>query len=550
MRCHVCNVAVGDGQKFCHECGESLAGVTDRTEPFDAVPDGSDLVPDDDAEAPVDDTTLETPIVVNDARDDDVSTDDLPTGEIPVVAAGAAATTVAVGGESARNESWWADSPAPAASDAPFVPTDEVPTSPAAVDSSTDSSAHSSTDSSAHSSPETDDEPLRIVEATPVPPSAPDPPHPATEVTDPLPAPAATPTPVAARSVADERTTTMPAVGGVAAGAAVGGAAAHSAVTAEMPATSGPFDGVHDVHEYAVDESPGFRLRWSFVFALLALVATVMASVADLIDIRTNPPVNGIQSGIRALADFGTNLAGAGFTGAVAMLIGALLSCFGLRWGAGLAGGAGLALAGWATMTIGLAEVPIHGAESVAAQAGPDSVGFSLTITRDLGYFLVVAVGVLGLLAFFASLRMAGSGGRRGLNPWLAAIGAVGVVALAVGPLIPLGVATIDSNFGFSTLPRVFFAGRLVQLGLIALAGVVGFLSVRTYGLGMVAGGLSVATWLWATSLGELGDRPVGVAVGNLGTDDTMPHAVTSAGLAVALVMLAVSATLAALSRP
>ncbi len=39
MPCHVCNVAVGDGQRFCHECGESLDGVTNPTEPLDVLPD-------------------------------------------------------------------------------------------------------------------------------------------------------------------------------------------------------------------------------------------------------------------------------------------------------------------------------------------------------------------------------------------------------------------------------------------------------------------------------------------------------------------------------
>src|SRR6056297_3465068 len=38
----------------------------------------------------------------------------------------------------------------------------------------------------------------------------------------------------------------------------------------------------------------------------------------------------------------------AGVPGAAAMVIGGLLACFGIRWGAGLAGGAALAVVGWA----------------------------------------------------------------------------------------------------------------------------------------------------------------------------------------------------------
>ncbi len=310
------------------------------------------------------------------------------------------------------------------------------------------------------------------------------------------------------------------------------------------------FDGIDDVDEYTVPPSEGFKLRASFVFGFLATVATLMASVADVIDIRTSRPVDGISVGIRVLEDFGTNLSVAGFVGAAVMLIGGLLSCFGLRSGAGIAGGAGLALAGWAAMTIGLVEVPIHSAEGITRNTPTDINGFELAITRDLGWFLILAVGILGVIVFLTTLRMAGTGGRPGLNPWVAAVGAVGAVILAAGPLIPLGEATADLNLGFVGLPRAFFAGRLVILSLIAFTGIVGFLSVRTYGLGLAGGGLSVATWLWVTTLAGIGDEPVSVAVGNLGTLDTTPHAVTTVGLALSLVMLVVASALAIVSRP
>jgi hypothetical protein len=201
-------------------------------------------------------------------------------------------------------------------------------------------------------------------------------------------------------------------------------------------------------------------------------------------------------------------------------------------------------------MTIGLVEVPIHSAEGITRNTPTDINGFELAITRDLGWFLILAVGILGVIVFLTTLRMAGTGGRPGLNPWVAAVGAVGAVILAAGPLIPLGEATADLNLGFVGLPRAFFAGRLVILSLIAFTGIVGFLSVRTYGLGLAAGGLSVATWLWVTSLAEIGDDPVSVAVGNLGTLDTTPHAVTTVGLALSLVMLVVASTMAIIERP
>ncbi len=83
------------------------------------------------------------------------------------------------------------------------------------------------------------------------------------------------------------------------------------------------------------------------------------------------------------------------------------------------------------------------------------------------------------------------------------------MLLVAVGPLVPIGDATWRDNIrspdAAIDLPTIFFAGRLAQVALIAFTGVVGFLVVRAYGLGLAAGGLSVAGWLWITSLIELG---------------------------------------------
>lgn len=486
MRCHVCNVAVGDGQRFCHECGESLDGVTNRTEPLEVVPGAAPITGSTEA--------IEPP-----------------------AADGPAPAPEFDGATALSDPARWADDPPPPAVDDPFappargaVPVDDVASTPTeAIGVAGAAAAAAVVD------------PVRD------------------QFTDPMSSPPATP------PAAFETTTAMPATTAAPAGGL--------GDTAELPEQypGGPlFDGVADVDDYTVPPSEGFKLRAAFVFAFLATVAVLMASVADVIDIRTSRPVDGISVGIRVLEDFGTNLAVAGFIGAAAMLIGGLLSCFGLRSGAGIAGGAGLALAGWAAMTIGLVEVPIHSAEGITRNTPTDVNGFELAITRDLGWFLILSVGILGIIVFVTTLRMAGTGGRAGLNPWVAALGAVGAVILAAGPLIPLGEATVDLNLGFVGLPRAFFAGRLVILSLIAFTGIVGFLSVRTYGLGLAGGGLSIATWLWATTIAGIGDQPVSVAVGNLGTLDTTPHAVTTVGLALSLVMLAVASALAIVNRP
>lgn len=313
-------------------------------------------------------------------------------------------------------------------------------------------------------------------------------------------------------------------------------------VTAEMPAL---FDGHDDLAEYPAPREP-FQVRVVFLLAIFGAAAMLMTIVADVIDIRTTRPAAGITTGSQTLDQLGSNLGLAGFVGAAVMVIGGLLACFGLRWGAGLAGGAGLALAGWAGLSIGLAEFPIAVAESITRTS---SVEFTLRVTRDLGWWLIVGVGVVGLIVFLASLRSIGSGGHRALNPLVAAVTAVAVVVLAFGPLVPMNNAAFADNFRSidptRDLPAAFFAGRLGQVGLIVLAGVIGMLIVRSYGIGLAAGGVSVSLWLWISSLGEIGGRPVGIADRNPGADTTVPHAVTTVGMVATLALLVIAAGLA-----
>ena len=305
------------------------------------------------------------------------------------------------------------------------------------------------------------------------------------------------------------------------------------------------FDGSADLDDYPAPREP-FRLRIEFVLSLFAAVALLMTIVADITDIRTTRPAAGITTGPTTLDDLGTSLGPAAFAGAAVMVVGALLACFGLRWGAGLAGGAGLALVGWAGLTIGLAEVPIAVAESITRTSNE---AFTLRVTRNVGWLLIVGVGAIALLVFLISLRSIGTGGHRALNPIVAAIAAVATVVLAFGPLVPVGSATFADNFRSPDpdrdLPTLFFTGRLGQVGLIALAGVIGLLIVRSYGLGLAAGGVSVAVVLWAMSLAEAGSRPVGIADRNPGAADTVPHGVTTVGMIATLLMLTIATAFA-----
>ena len=523
MRCHVCNAVVGDGQRFCHDCGQSLRGVTDATESLPRL----DAPDDGDVDGDVGDD------IGDGVGDDDVDADGIggADGDGDEATPAPSPDPVAAGGGA-----WSTPAGAP-------VPNDRSPGRPEPVAPGPAEGADADT---------ADD---RRDEATA--------PFPATDrrddATDPFPAADrrdddTDPFPTAESdagdgSRGDDRTDVIPAVGGAAAPTGSVRTTPGPDATRQMPATSPLFDGAHDVEREAAASRPGFQLRISLVLSVLALIASAMALVADVIDVRTSRPVDGIAVGLRALNDVGSNLGVAGLVGTGLMLVGAFLSCFGLRWGAGVAGGSGLATLGWAALTLGLVEVPIADAQRITRSTGADVGGFTLSVTRDIGWFLVAGVGVVGLLVFLASLRLAGSGGRGGLNPWVAALGALAAATVAVGPLIPLGGASWDVNLGTGTLPRAFFAARLVQLGLVAVAGVVGFLSVRTYGLGLVAGGLGVAVWLWATSFGEIGGAPVGLGVGNIGTSDTMPHAVTTVGVVATLTLLVVAAALALLAH-
>ncbi len=430
MVCPSCGVEVKEQQRFCAECGASLRGVTEPTEPLEvtAVPglrEPTEAIPVDDGEP-----TQPIPVYVGE-----------PTEAIPVYE-----------GE----------------------PTEPIP--------------------------EYHGEPTQPIEIVP----------------EPLPAPTPVFAPPTPQAVA--------------------------VATAEMPAL---FDGHDDVVTFPTGREP-FRVKFIFLAAFLGGVASLMAAVGDVVDIRTTRPAAGIATGTSTLDDIGSNLGPGGVIGAAVMVIGGLLACFGIRWAAGLAGGAGLALVGWAALSIGLIEAPVGVAESIT-RASSDA--FTLTVTRDVGWWLIIAVGAIGFVVFVSSVRSIRRAGQRFLNPILAAGGAVCALVLAAGPLVPVGSATWRDNLQSPSadidLPTIFFAGRLAQVGLIAFVGVVGFLIVRAYGLGLVAGGVSVAIWLWITSLLEVGPRPVGIAGRNPGATDTVPHGVTTVGAVTTVVVLLIAVIVA-----
>ena len=111
------------------------------------------------------------------------------------------------------------------------------------------------------------------------------------------------------------------------------------------------------------------------------------------------------------------------------------------------------------------------------------------------------------------------------------------MLVAAIGPTIPEGSADWSGNYSSASLardlPAAFFAGRLIQLGLLALCGVVGFLLVRRYGLGLAVGGAVTAGWMVVTAATDRTASPIGPAYENPGSLDLRPHAVTIVGMAL-----------------
>lgn len=276
------------------------------------------------------------------------------------------------------------------------------------------------------------------------------------------------------------------------------------------------------------------------IVSLAALFAEVLSITSDARLVRTDDTPADFRTGTWILDDLADNLSIAGLVAVVAMVAGGVASSFRWRWGSGLAGGAGLAMAGLAALAVGLAQFPIDAARAFARV--PTENPFVLTITRDLGYWLLVAAGALGIVLFFASINDAMGDRRPGLNPWIAALGALAVVVAAAGPLLPENQAIFSDNWylieGPGEASALLLVGRLVQLGLFAIGGVVGFLSVRRWGLGLAIGATLPGIWLVIGTLFEITDDPVGLGWQNRGAVDMHVHGVTIIGTSAVLAML------------
>lgn len=285
------------------------------------------------------------------------------------------------------------------------------------------------------------------------------------------------------------------------------------------------------------------------VIAALVVAGSIMAIGTVRV---SGPDVPSVTWHLRNMA---SNLVAAAFLGAVLVLLGSLLALVLRdergRVALGLAGGAGLAVAGVAAHVVGQSVDAFDEVKTLLVRSGQ---AYTLRTTTEVGYWLMAVAGVLGVALFvlaLLALRDAPAVGSRVAMLAASIVGALGSLAAAAGPLLPVhGASFLDQFYNDATPPftSVMRAGVVV---LVAVGGVTGFVVRRPWGLAMAFGAVSIAIWQTASTLLEFGDRPAALAGGN---PDTIvvrvpqPHLVTAVGLVAAVVALLLGHT-ASLAR-
>ena len=261
------------------------------------------------------------------------------------------------------------------------------------------------------------------------------------------------------------------------------------------------------------------QLTATSCIGIVAAVVALIALTADILTITTSAGAEfadvanavGFRTGTWHLDNLGSNLIAIGLLATVGLAVGSVGTIIGRPWGPGLVGGSGLSILGTAAITIGLIEFPVQAAQNFASSASGE---FTIEITRDLGYWALFAAAGVGLIAFFASMNDLLIDRRASLNPYVHALGALIVVTASIAPLVPIANSSWSANWLLNSLegwPNELMIGRLVQLGAIAVGGLLGFLSVRPTGLALAFGAVfpsviaTMSTWL---GLGTLSISP------------------------------------------
>ncbi len=273
-----------------------------------------------------------------------------------------------------------------------------------------------------------------------------------------------------------------------------------------------------------------FRITPLVAVSALAAVVGVAACFVTVASFEVTGDLSNRQE--YKLNDFASNLTLGVIVAAALLIGGAVLGATGRRVGSGLAGGAGLAMAGAFGWVIGQVTALFDAQEVTLLNGGGN---FRLTTTQEIGFVLAAVAAGLGVVAFVVSLSSGGADGQPVISPAIGAIGALGTLAVVIGPLIPMNGAAFGDNFSNEFIPPATLYLRLAVLALIGIGGLVGFLANRRWGYGLALGAISVGAIQWVTAISESGDHPLGIAGGNVGATDYAPHIVTTIGVIVML---------------
>lgn len=272
------------------------------------------------------------------------------------------------------------------------------------------------------------------------------------------------------------------------------------------------------------------------IASLLAAVAGIVACFLQVVELK----VDGDKIGAAKLGDIGSNSILVGIITAVVLVIAALIGAGSRRFATGLAGGAGIALAGWAIVhvALGIQLIDIWEREAITSASSGE---ITITKTYGAGFIVLIIAAVLGLAAFVLSLTAARADDGVKFAPLAGLVGVVGALAIVVGSLLPEHGAKFGDNFSNSSIPPATLWLRLLALAALLVAALIGFLNGRRWGLGLAAGAVVAALIQVVTTLSEASGKPkVGVGIGNPG--GTKTHIVVVIGLVLWLAGLAIAA--------
>jgi len=271
------------------------------------------------------------------------------------------------------------------------------------------------------------------------------------------------------------------------------------------------------------------------IAALIGALAGILAFAFMIVELKAEGQARSLK-----LGDLGKNSMLVGIVTAVVLLGAALMGAGSRRFATGLAGGAGLALGGWAALHLGIAIQRLDLMERLVID--PSQTG-EITITKTFGpgFFVLAIAAVAGLAVFVLSLNQAGEDGGPRFMPVAALIGGLGAIAVAVGPLIPQHGASLGDNFSNSAIPPITLILRLVALAALVIGALIGFFNSRRWGLGMATGSVVAAVIQLLTTLGG-NAKNVGIGIVNFVAKDSKPHIVTTLGVIAWVVGLIIAA--------